>query len=1200
MKKIGVFDLYLKKIHIQGFKSFADKTEIKFENNITAIVGPNGSGKSNISDAIRWVLGEQSVKSLRGNKMEDIIFSGTNKRRALSFAEVTIFFDNSDGMIPLEYNEVAVTRRMFRSGESEYYINKNACRLKDIRTLFMDTGIGKDGYSIIGQGRIDEILSNKPEDRRNIFEEAAGIIKYKSRKEESERKLKNTQENLIRINDLISEIEIQNKRLESDSLKASKFIEDFKELKDLETNLYIRDIRDIDNKSEKIRNQIESIENEIVENESKKDLNQDIFNILKKNIEVKEIEVEKLREKREGILKNKEEAKNNISLLNEKESYNRKDLERLNKEIDRLKDENLILDKENKANLKTEKELLEKLKDLTCKYEFEEVNLNKITETINLLEKDMDSKKKVMDSLYEGIADKRGKINNINSSNIDNEKEKESLYREKEILYKDVSKIEAKLQDLLENKEKLEKKLEIYLEKNQVNKEEQEILQVNIETISKKVRELEIQRERLDSSYKLYQNMQYTYEGYYKSVKNLLIAIKNKNIDSSGFHGVVADLLTVEKKYETAINISLGGNAQNIVVDNQEKAKYMINYLKKNKLGRVTFLPINTIRTNRQNINIKTSSEKGIIGLAYELIKYDKEYDNIFKSLLGRTIIMDNIDNSINFAKKTNNIHRIVTLEGEVLNPGGSLSGGSYRSNISIINRNTRIDELKIEIDELKKEISLYEDKKQAIENELEIYTNNIETEKVNIDNSRTNIIKLENQIRESENEKKYFFQDISRVEKQIQTIIKRSQETLENSTKDEESLKIELKEFEKNKKYIEKKTEDFKRIEFEKDHINKKTADIKLNIKLIENKLLNLKEEKDRNLDRRDYNNKLIKEKAENTRLIDKSLEEIFKEKETNTAILNEKIKRAEIIDLDIKDSSKDKEIYMKEFYKEQDNLKAINENISILSKERNDRELEISKLDLKKENIVTNLSDHYKLSLEEALELERPIDNIKDCRKKIKALKNNIKELGNVNLASIEEYKENNERYLFMKNQQDDLIESKEKLKNIIIDMEREMKTSFITSFEEIKINFSQVFSELFNGGVASLELEEDEDDILLAGIEIKVQPPGKALQSLSLLSGGEKSLVAVALLFAILKTKPAPFCVLDEIDAALDDANISKYTSYLKKINKESQFILITHRKTSMEIANVLYGVTMEEKGISRMISMKLEENKNELVS
>ena len=1191
--------MYLKKIHIQGFKSFADKIEIKFKNNITAIVGPNGSGKSNISDAVRWVLGEQSIKSLRGSKMEDIIFAGTNKRPALSFAEVTIFFDNKDGEIPLEYNEVAVTRRIFRSGDSEYYINKNSCRLKDIRSLFMDTGIGKDGYSIIGQGRIDEILSNKPEDRRSIFEEAAGIIKYKTKKEESERKLKNTDENLLRIDDLIAEIGSQSKRLEKDSKKANEFISTFNELKDLESNIYIKDINKVDDQKTLIKRDIFQMENEIIGNENEKQEKESKFESLKIEMDSKEREIEILREKKENIIRLKEEFNNSLNLSLEKESFYKKDLERINKELKEINHEKNRLDKETKSEVEKEKLISKDYKDLISEYEIKQKELNIIDGKINRIEMEIEDKKHKINFLYEEIADKKGKINNVNDIYLNIDNRLSEFENEKRELLEKLNTIARDIKKLLNDKRQIEIKQNEFFEEKSRDEFKEKELQRKVNTDLKKIKELEIKVERINSSYKLYKNMEYSYEGYYKSVKNLIKALENKKLKNNGFHGIIGSLLSVDEKYEVAINISLGGNLQNIVVDSEENAKYMISYLKNNNLGRVTFLPINTIKGSSLNINIEEIKKYGVIGIANELIEYEKKYENIFKSLLGRTIVIDSIDNAILFAKETNHKYRIVSLAGEILNPGGSLSGGSYNDNISIINRRNKIKNMESSLDSLKFDLNNLRDENLIFQDDLNLLKNKIEMARVNLEESNIDKINIDNDIKSLENKKDFFKKNIQKLGYQIEEVQNSSRESLENSLQDKEVLKTDLNKLAKLKEVVKENMESLNSNKENREKVYKHVNEIELSIKLTESELSNLNNEI-KKLKEKILDNNLLKEKRiEELSLNKEELEEIIISKESSNCEKEKRSLEELEINKEIKIKSLNKDKYINDFYREQETLKTLNRNINTLERARNEKELKLSKLQIKRDNISLKLMEDYNLTVEAALLIETPLDDIKKSRNRVGNLKSKIKQIGSVNLGSLEEYKEVKERLDFMEAQHKDLIKSKESLQRIIKDMEKEMRVHFLSSFKEIKENFSEVFSELFDGGTATLELENNEEDILTSGIEIKAKPPGKVLQNLSLLSGGEKSLVAVSLLFAILKAKPSPFCILDEIDAALDDSNINRYTSYLKKINKYTQVVLITHRKTSMEIANVLYGVTMEEKGISRIISMKLKENVNELV-
>lgn len=1191
--------MYLKKIEIQGFKSFADRTTIEFKDDITAIVGPNGSGKSNISDAIRWVLGEQSVKSLRGNKMEDVIFSGTDKRRALGFAEVSIFFDNTDNSIPVDFSEVVVTRRMFRSGESEYYINKSACRLKDVRSLFMDTGIGKDGYSIIGQGRIDEVLSNKPEERRNIFEEAAGIVKYKSKKEETERKLVKTQENLVRIKDLITEIQNQYNDLEIESNKATKFVSLYEELRILDVNLCIREIDKLKIQMEELNTEIGLDKNEI-ENLGVQRIDlENRFNQLKINIKEIEDKYEEYRNLKIDMIQSIDNFKSEINLLDEKEKFYNRDIDRYNKELDFLKNNVQTLDDEIrllKEEMNKTEEEYSKLKGI---YNIKKDEFKSIEALIKDKENELENEKEFVIKVYNQISDKKSLLNGIDSfqdniskriTQLNNDSirfKEDKLSNEKLLnkLIKEDSVLKAKLIELNNNKVTLE------TTKSQLSKE--------YAKVNNDIREIEIKLQGLLSSYKLYKNMEEGYEGYYKSVKNLLQAIRKNRLDKSGFEGVVADLLRVDSKYEKAIDISLGSSIQNIVVKDETVAKNMINYLKKNNLGRVTFLPRSVIKVNSLNLDISSLKEYGIIGLAHNLIEFNEKYINIFEYLLGRTIVVDNINNAIKLANRFNHNYKIVSLDGDLLNPGGSLSGGSYGNNaISIITRKNRIIELENEIQDLNLINKDLQAKKINVSRDIENNERILSAIITEIMDIEIMILNNSNEMNSKSKEIERLDDEINRIEEEIFSLEKESSEYIIKKTEHENSIaELEAKVNAINNK-IKEINESLNQKKDLKEIKSKELTDYQININHIENKLNNFI----------DNSSKKIKEKEEKLKAIEEiknnfesTLIEIKYLKEESIK-LKEKIDEIstnqESVSCKIVEYANSKKSLLDDFYKEQENLKIINDQLMALEHQKNKRELKYSKLEIQIENINNKLLNDYEINYEIAKGSEVYCEDMIIKPNRINELKEKIKSLGNVNVGAIEDFKNIKERLEFINKQYNDLIKSKENLEKLIKKMDNTMREQFLISFKEINENFSKVFSKLFNGGKATLELDYDED-ILKSGIEIKVQPPGKRLQNLNLLSGGERSLTAVALLFAILETRPSPFCVLDEIDASLDEANLGRYTRYLKKFSQKTQFILITHRKTAMEISDILYGVTMAEEGVSKLLSVKIKDYANDLV-
>lgn len=1192
--------MYLKKIDIQGFKSFADKTEIEFKEDITAIVGPNGSGKSNISDAIKWVLGEQSVKSLRGNKMEDIIFSGTDKRRALGFSEVTITFDNKDGMIPIEYSEVEVTRRMFRSGESEYYMNKNSCRLKDIRELFMDTGVGKDGYSIIGQGKIDEILSNRPEDRRGVFEEAAGIVKYKTKKEESERRLEKTENNLVRIKDLLHEISSQKDILENESEKALKFTKLYSRLKDLEINLFIRDYKKINKQIEDANNEKEKIETQVKILEEEKNNIDAKYNKLKEVVQNLELEIEESRSIKFDTVKLFETNRNKISLLNEKEKYHNSDLERLKdektKHIESLKN---LHKSEGELDLEI-KAIHNNLISLNGEYESHKGKLEEISDYLLEIERKLNHDKDEMMNTYNKLSDKKSEINSINSFKENIDKRINQLNKEVENINIGILDLQKKYDELVNHENELKKTFKTSKYNLKELDEKKNTILNKCNNISDEIKKNEIKLHGLISNYNLYKNMEEGYDGYYKSVKGLLQAAKKDLSHNKGLIGAVLELFTVDEKYEKAIEVALGSSAQHIVVNDENDAKKLIEYLKKQRLGRATFLPKNIIKGKILNLNPKDKIDYNILGLASELITYDKNFQNIFENLLGRIIVVKDYDSGVKLSKKYEHSYRIVTLEGEVINIGGSITGGSSGNNsISIISRRNKIISLKEEIKKNNQYIEELGKEKSKLDEELYKTTLSLSELDSNIKNTEMDLFSNTNEKDNCVNEKYKLKAEIGKKEQEISTLLNENKNFESNLNQ----LKIDVKEYEENiediKINISVSSKEYEEEKILKDRLEEKVTDLRIKINELES-------------NRQNINNQVINfnsDKAEIENIITKKDELILAINDElinlndSRLSLNEEIKNQEkeeeITSNKLGDLLKKKENYMKTFYDEQDRLKIVNNKLSEMERLKNNLDIKLTKNKIQLENSINKIYDDYGISIEESLKYEMEVVNIQKAHEEVEELKLEVKNLGNVNIDAIESFKNTKERFEFLTSQQTDLIESKDNLLEVIKDMEKKMKSRFLATFKEIDKNFSEIFKILFNGGKAYLEVEEGED-ILNMGINIKAQPPGKKLQNLTLLSGGEKSLTAVALLFAILKAKPAPFCILDEIDAALDEANINRYTSYLKGFCDSTQFILITHRKTTMEIADVLYGVTMEEEGVSKLVSVKLKDNMDNIAS
>lgn len=1195
-----MLNLHLKRLEIQGFKSFAEKTEIDFKDGITAIVGPNGSGKSNISDGIRWVLGEQSIKTLRGSKMEDVIFAGTDKRKPLGFAEVTIVMDNEDGKIPLEYAEVSITRRMFRSGESEYYINKNSCRLKDIRELFMDTGVGKDGYSIIGQGRVDEILSTKSEDRRNIFEEAAGIVKYKSRKEEAEKRLDKTEENLIRINDIVSELENQIGPLEVQSNTAKKYLDLANRLKELEVNLFIREIDKLKGYISNIDIQKANLDEQISINNNEKGKIEGKYNTLKAQIEEMDKSIENLQSAKYNKQSSIDKKENEIVLYDQKEKFILKEKERLELDLKKYEEirSGLILEKE-KINDSCG-DINHELILLKEKLDEQNVILQEIINDITFNEKDIEKKKDDIIQNYNLMTDKRSKINNL-------------LVFSDNIISR-IKQVQKEINELEKNKKENLTVIDTILLGEASKDEElkrfskyQRDLQIDEGNIKEKLEKLSIEVDNLKetlhgkiSNFNLLSNMEKEYEGFYKSVKSVLLECKKNLILNKGVMGVVAELMKVDEKYEKAIGVALGSNLQNIVTKTEEDAKKIIEYLRENKLGRVTFLPMTSIKGKKLNINLIKKNDAGYIGIASELVSYDKVYEKIFDYLLGRTIVVENIDYGVAIAKKYNYSFKIVTLDGDVLNPGGSITGGSLPINsANILNRKNKINDLNKEIVKLKEEQKILEAKFLQYKNELDCTIQKISSNNSNIQNVNIEMIKLENErTKLSENNKKIeedknkFGEEILKLNKEIEEINEKKHnfeaelnDLEKGSNFSQENINTLIKTFEEKKENKDKMLGQITNLKIEitshENRINANTEKIEAIDIQIQDILKNIEKAKiefNTNLSELDGIKRLKKKILADKNIIVQSLTESTKKLEELKEVKNK---------------------FMDNFYHEQGKLKEINQKIYELEKNLNGLDVKYERNNVQIENYTDRLLNDYDLTYEEAVKLKKEIENNMKVQSEIRDLKEAIKNLGTVNLGAIEEFKRIKERLSFIKNQREDLLSAKSDLNEVIKDMEQKMEEKFMQNFQEIRANFNIVFSELFGGGKADIYLL-DEENVLTSGIEIIAQPPGKKLQSLSLLSGGEKSLTAVALLFAVLKTKPTPFCILDEIDAALDDVNINKYTTYLKRFADNTQFIIITHRKNTMEIADILYGVTMEEEGISKLVSVKLTDKWTEKAS
>ena len=1182
--------MYLKRLEMQGFKSFADKTILEFRPGITAVIGPNGSGKSNISDSIRWVLGEQSMKSLRGSKAEDVIFAGTQNRKSLGFAEASIVIDNSDGKLPIEYNEVTVTRKLYRSGETGYFINKVPCRLKDILELFMDTGIGKDGYSIIGQGKIDEILSNKSEDRRHIFEEAAGIVKYRVRKVESEKKLEQTKLNLLRINDILTEIEGQIEPLKIQSEKAKRFLSLRDELKNIEIGLFVYNITTYKERLEQIVADLKVIESQEKEENTKLETSQKSKEELKNKIDELATEIENMQNLGFESKTKIEQINSQISVSNERIVNNNNNIERLTKEIEEQKQRIQDFNEEKETKLSKKENLSKNKEKFEAQLKEKEDELEEISKKLSAKELEIEEKKKKVESNTDARYERLSEINTyeVNYQNL--EKTKKST---KDELESSISELDS---NRLKKQEASKEFLDIDNARNKIIKQINEIKAKKEESIGvikqydDKINRLAAEYRMKESRCKFLVETEKEKDGYIKSVKSLLLALDRDVTLRSGVEGVLANLISVDKKYEVAIQMCLGQSMQNIVTATENDAKKLIEYLRQNNLGRASFLPISSVH-GRKLEKIANKNINGVVGIASDLIKFDKKYQDIIFNLLGRTVIVENMDTAIALAKQNNYSFRIVTLEGDVINPSGAISGGSVeKKTVNILGRSREIEELKDILNKLDSEIKKVTKEKEEysqqtadiieqsakIEKQLQDMEITYATKKQAVQILDEQIVKLE----EKKEKLKKRIEEIEQEQKNIETSKDGTKQVIENLEKEITELNEEIR------KFAELNKDDQQYI----DDLNTDITDLKISVSSFDESGVSL----DEMIQRIEQDIKNATQSIEDKQ---KEIERIKEETAKTEEIIIDLGKEIDRIKAEVSNSSDKIEELKQERLLKNEELekieKVIEEQFNLLKDIRE----QIVKIESKKtkqeqdiDDLINKLWEEYEITPNNAQEYKKP-DNVQLAQKRTAELRKEIADLGSINIDAIEDYKKMSERYDFMNSQRYDLEESIAKLRNVISEMTTTMQNQFAEKFKQINKNFNEVFVELFGGGKAELILE-DETNLLDCGIDIRVQPPGKKLQNMMLLSGGEKALTAIAILFAILKINPAPFCVLDEIEAALDDVNVNRYALYLKKFSKDTEFLVITHRKGTMEMADTVYGITMEEKGISKLLSMKLK--------
>lgn len=1183
--------MFLKRLDIIGFKSFADRISVDFVTGVTAVVGPNGSGKSNITDAIRWVLGEQSAKSLRGSKMEDIIFAGSDTRKPLNFAEVTLTLDNEDQGLAIDYNEVSVTRRVSRSGESEFFINKQPCRLKDIVDLFMDSGLGREAFSIISQGKVEEILNSKAEDRRTIFEEAAGVLKYKNRKKKAEGKLAETQENLNRVHDILHELESQIEPLKIQASMAKDYLEKKEELEKFEVALTVYEIEELNQKWENLTKQFEDHQQEELKLSSELQLKEakiietreqiaaldesitELQNVLlyaSEELEKLEGRKEVLKERRKNAAQNKEQLKMNMAELTDKITglkENRDSLAvtvgQLEEQVGKLKE--LLKQKQEKLQLFAEN-IDEKIDSLKAEY-------------IELLNKQAGTKNELK-YIEEQFQQQKRKIARLDEENARFLSERQ--------------KAEKKRSDIQTRLEEAGRKLDAQVAGFREQQRQLEALKKTFQKQEKTLYQAYQLLQQAKSKKDMLEELEEDYSGFFQGVKEVLKARGNK---LQGIAGAVAELIQVPKEYGTALETALGGSLQHIVVDTETNARAAIQYLKQHSFGRATFLPLSVIkgRSLSQTQLSLIQNHPSFVGTAVSLVQFEKKYSDVMNNLLGSVVVTTDLKGANELAKILQYRIRVVTLDGDVVNPGGSMTGGAVKQKTSsLLTRKGELEELtkKLAIMEdktasleqtvksLKEEIRLGELQLEAIrksgeelrlsEQTLKGDLREAELEEKNI-NERLAIYDLEKEqfseeISELTKRKETNTQELAMFQTQISELDKQIVQLTEQKTSEltsKETLITEINELKieftsKNEQYI---------------HSKERLAAIESELRESEQKLSVLTEDLE-----------LLSTEMSSSTSGEEQLEAAAKRKQQDKEAALQLITARRQERLELQATLENLEIETRE-------VKRLHKGMTVVLK---DEEVKLNRLDVELENRLARLREEYLLSYDGAKEQYPLTIPVEEARKKVKLIKLAIDELGNVNLGAIEEYERVSERYEFLIVQKTDLQEAKDTLFQVIDEMDEEMKKRFKQTFDGIREHFEPVFRALFGGGRADLILTEPED-ILNTGVEIVAQPPGKKLQNLGLLSGGERALTAIALLFSILKVRPVPFCILDEVEAALDEANVQRFSQYLKRYSSETQFIVITHRKGTMEEADVLYGVTMQESGVSKMVSVRLEDTK-----
>lgn len=1182
--------MYLKSIEVQGFKSFANRIKFDFHEGITGIVGPNGSGKSNVADAVRWVLGEQRVKQLRGGTMQDVIFSGTENRRALSYASVAITLNNADHQLPVDYEEVTVTRKLYRSGESEYLLNGAACRLKDINEMFYDTGIGKEGYSIIGQGQIDRILSGKPEERRELFDEAAGIVKFKRRKNLSLKKLEEERQNLTRVNDILSELEKQIEPLSRQSEVAREYLKKKEELKTFDINMFLLETERIKEQLEEIEGQLGNAEEELREANVRYEEMKAEYDAIEEEVDSIDFSIEKaksqlnetnlLKQQLEGQINVLKEQINTVR-MNDEHYDNRRHTVRIEIEARQGQLQELSREQEEVRG----KLLQVSKRDQEAKEALIQVQSRIAGQTAEVEE----SKQEIME-LLDNRASTRAKIQHYDTTQAQVKARRAELERLLEETKQEGDKQNATLASYEAELRKVREELSVFSGQIQSKEQEIELFQTKLNEKQEKLRLGQTAYHRESSRLESLKNITERYDGYGNSIRKVMSCREKE----PGLLGVVADIIQVDKEYEIAVETALGGSIQNIVTDTEETAKRMIAFLKKNKFGRATFLPLTSMHGGGGIRDAAALKEPGVIGLANTLVRVESRFQGMADQLLGRTIVVDHIDHGISIARKFRQTLRLVTLEGDLINPGGSMTGGAFKNSSNLLSRRREIQEfeetvamLKRDMDGMEQEVNDIKQKRALCYNAIDDIQHQLSKASIVENTVKMNVEQVQGKQRELQEQRRMY-------QKEQETLLEQLQEIQDN----EESIQLELGASKRLEQELNEKIEALQKA-LEED-------------KELESTQMKHSEEVHLSYASLEQQNTFILENISRIEEETAKFQEELKEVDTNKGNAAKEIqgKEQEIQDLrtTIENSGElfeeiQKEINLQVAKRDELNQKhkAFLGKREELSKHMSDLDKECFRLNSRKESYeeaadkqINYMWEEYELTLRRARELRNPnLTDLSYMKRQIQTLKNEIKKLGNVNVNAIEEYKEVSERYEFLKGQHDDLVEAETTLVQIIEELDVAMRRQFQEQFALISKEFDNVFRQLFGGGKGTLELMEDED-ILEAGIRIIAQPPGKKLQNMMQLSGGEKALTAISLLFAIQNLKPSPFCLLDEIEAALDDNNVGRFAKYLHRLTENTQFIVITHRRGTMTAADRLYGITMQEKGVSTLVSVDLLED------